>query len=143
MQEKIREFSLSKIGNLHNFIYFIKHNEIEDFPVERFKILLQEDKTQLSDRTLFLLSEIRKDSRYNQLNGYIDELAKENNCLQFFLSPLDYPEPQNVKINWLLCFNEEISIKLFENNFYKEKLKCFMIEGNASQSYKKQFMKYL
>lgn len=111
--------------------------------MERFKILLQEDKTQLSDRTLFLLSEIRKDSRYNQLNGYIDELAKENNCLQFFLSPLDYPEPQNVKINWLLCFNEEISIKLFENNFYKEKLKCFMIEGNASQSYKKQFMKYL
>ena len=143
LQEKIREFSLSKIGNLHNFIYFIKHNEIEDFPVERFKILLQEDKTQLSDRTLFLLSEIRKDSRYNQLNGYIDELAKENNCLQFFLSPLDYPEPQNVKINWLLCFNEEISTKLFENNFYKEKLKCFMIEGNASQSYKKQFMKYL
>ena len=143
LQEKIREFSLSKIGNLHSFIYFIKHNEIEDFPVERFKILLQEDKTQLSDRTLFLLSEIRKDSRYNQLNGYIDELAKENNCLQFFLSPLDYPEPQNVKINWLLCFNEEISTKLFENNFYKEKLKCFMIEGNASQSYKKQFMKYL
>ena len=143
LQEKIREFSLSKIGNLHNFIYFIKHNEIEDFPVERFKILLQEDKTQLSDRTLFLLSEIRKDSRYNQLNGYIDELAKENNCLQFLLSPLDYPEPQNVKINWLLCFNEEISTKLFENNFYKEKLKCFMIEGNASQSYKKQFMKYL
>lgn len=143
LQEKIREFSLSKIGNLHNFIYFIKHNEIEIFPVERFKILLQEDKTQLSDRTLFLLSEIRKDSRYNQLNGYIDELAKENNCLQFFLSPLDYPEPQNVKINWLLCFNEEISTKLFENNFYKEKLKCFMIEGHASQSYKKQFMKYL
>ena len=62
LQEKIREFSLLKIGNLHNFIYFIKHNEIEDFPVERFKILLQKDKTQLSDRTLFLLSEIRKDS---------------------------------------------------------------------------------
>lgn len=143
LQEKIREFSLLKIGNLHNFIYFIKHNEIEDFPVERFKILLQKDKTQLSDRTLFLLSEIRKDSRYNQLNGYIDELAKENNCLQFFLSPLDYPEPQNVKINWLLCFNEEISTKLFKNNLYKEKLKCFMIEEHASQSYKKQFMKYL
>lgn len=62
LQEKIREFSLSKIGNLHNFIYFIKHNEIEDFPVERFKILLQKDKTQLSDRTLFLLSEIRNNT---------------------------------------------------------------------------------
>ena len=143
MRNEIREFSLSRIGNLYDFIYFIKHNGIENFPVERFEVLLEKDKNELRDETLFLLAEIRKDSHYEHLYSYIDELAKENDCLQFYLSPFDYPKPQMVKIDWLLDFNEEISTKLFENNFYKEKLKCFMIEGHASQSYKKQFMKYL
>ena len=143
LRNEIREFSLSNIGNLHDFIYFIKHNEIEKFPVERFEVLLEKDKNKLRDVTLFLLAEIRKDSRYKQLNGYIDELAKENNCLQFFLSPLDYPEPKEVNINWLLDFDEEIGAKLFKNNIYKEKLKCFIMEGHASQNYKKHLMKYL
>lgn len=143
LRNEIREFSLSNIGNLHDFIYFIKHNEIEKFPVERFEVLLEKDKNKLRDVTLFLLAEIRKDSRYKQLNGYIDELAKENNCLQFFLSPLDYPEPKEVNINWLLDFDEEIGAKLFKNNIYKEKLKCFIMEGHASQNYKKHLMQYL
>lgn len=143
LRDEIREFSLSKIGNLHDFIYFIKHNEIEDFPVERFETLLEKDKNQLKDVTLFLLAEIRKDSRYEQLYSYIDELAKGNDCLQFYLSPFDYQKPQMVKIDWLLDFNDEIRTKLFKNDIYKETLKRFILDGNISKSDKQYLMKYL
>lgn len=94
LRDEIREFSLSRIGNLYDFIYFIKHNEIENFPVERFEVLLEKDKNGLRNKALFLLAEIRKDSHYEQLYEYIDELAKENDCLQFYLSPFDYPKPK-------------------------------------------------
>ena len=143
LRNEIREFSLSRIGNLYDFIYFIKHNEIENFPVERFEVLLEKDKNELRDETLFLLAEIRKDSHYEYLYSYIDELAKENDCLQFYLSPFDYPKPQMVKIDWLLDFNDEIRTKLFKNDIYKETLKRFILDGNISKSDKKYFMKYL
>ena len=143
LRNEIREFSLSRIGNLYDFIYFIKHNEIENFPVERFEVLLEKDKNELRDETLFLLAEIRKDSHYEHLYSYIDELAKENDCLQFYLSPFDYPKPQMVKIDWLLDFNDEIRTKLFKNDIYKETLKRFILDGNISKSDKKYLMKYL
>lgn len=143
LRNEIREFSLSKIGNLDDFIYFIKHNEIENFPVERFKVLLEKDKNELRNKALFLLAEIRKDSHYEQLYEYIDELAKENDCLQFYLSPFNYLEPQKVKINWLLDFDEEKRKKLFKNEVYKDTLKCYILDGNISKSDKKYLMKYL
>ena len=143
LRNEICEFSLSRIGNLYDFIYFIKHNEIGNFPVERFEVLLEKDKNELRDETLFLLAEIRKDSHYEYLYSYIDELAKENDCLQFYLSPFDYPKPQMVKIDWLLDFNDEIRTKLFKNDIYKETLKRFILDGNISKSDKKYFMKYL
>lgn len=143
LRDEIREFSLSKISNLYDFIYFIKHNEIEYFPVERFEVLLEKDKNEIKDETLFLLAEIRKDSRYEQLYVYIDELAKENDCLQFYLSPFDYPDPKKVKIDWLLDFNDEIRAKLFRNDIYKETLKHFILDRNLSKSDRKYLMKYL
>ena len=143
LRNEICEFSLSRIGNLYDFIYFIKHNEIGNFPVERFEVLLEKDKNELRDETLFLLAEIRKDSHYEYLYSYIDELAKENDCLQFYLSPFDYPKPQMVKIDWLLDFNDEIRTKLFKNDIYKETLKRFILDGNISKSDKKYLMKYL
>ncbi len=143
LKDEIREFSLSKIGNLYDFIYFVKHNEIEEFPVGRFEILLEKDKSQLNDVAIFLLAELRKDSRYKQLYRYIDKLAKENDCLQFFLSPFDYPEPQKVKIDWLLDFDEEKRDKLFKNEVYKGTLKHYILDGNISKSNKEYLMKYL
>lgn len=111
--------------------------------MERFEVLLEKDKNELRDETLFLLAEIRKDSHYEHLYSYIDELAKENDYLQFYLSPFDYPKPQMVKIDWLLYFNDEIRTKLFKNDIYKEMLKRFILDGNISKSDKKYLMKYL
>ena len=142
LKEKIGKYSLGKIMYLYDYAFFIKTNkEIVSF--DRFPELLEKEKFKLNCSICYILANIRKDSRFQLIHKYIDDIARENDCLTFYMSPFEYSEPEKVVIDWLLEYDDTEREKLFKISAYKETLKHFIIDGNISKSSKKYLMKYL
>lgn len=143
LKEDICKFSLAHFKSLYDYIYFVKSNNIETFSVERLKELLDKEKTHLESRECKILAEVKSIPTFNPIYGDIDKIAKENDCLSFYLSPFDYKKPEKVKMDWLLDFDSEKRKILFKNSVYKETLKHYILKGNISDSDKEYLMRYL
>lgn len=60
-QKRALTYSLAKIDNLYDYIHFINYNDINEYSVERFKYLMEQNKSELSlDRICYILAELRK-----------------------------------------------------------------------------------
>ena len=109
IQEKVLNFSLEKINNLYDYIYFINKNNIKTYSVGKFRELLELMKfSAITYSTYYILAELRKKDIFQELHQYIDEstlLDKE--CIRFFLAPFEYDNEKNVEVPWILSFDED------------------------------------
>lgn len=104
IQEKVLNFSLEKINNLYDYIYFINKNNIKTYSVGKFRELLELMKfSAITYSTYYILAELRKKDIFQELHQYIDEstlLDKE--CIRFFLAPFEYDNEKKVEVPWIL-----------------------------------------
>lgn len=130
---------LDRIDTFYNYIYFVFYNNIRKFSIERFNKLLKKEGNGINEDCCYILAEIRKSSEFHELDEIIDEFAKTNNSLQFFLSPNDYPLPEEVEVEWILKFNQEERERFFKNEVYRNKLKEY-ITGNWLSDSNRQYL---
>ena len=143
-QKRALTYSLAKIDNLYDYIHFINYNDINEYSVERFKYLMELNKSELSlDRICYILAELRKKPLFHEIHTYIDEFAKNNGCMNFFLSPYDYKQNENVEVPWILTFDEDNRKKLFKKEVYKNKLKQYICDPLVQEGEKQKLLKYL
>ena len=143
-KKQVLEFSLDNIDCLYDYSYFILHNEVYDFSVERFKELLsKEDGKNIDENTCFVLAEIKRCEGFNKIHTYIYELAQTSDCLRFFLSPFDFQNPENVKIEWIFKYDDEKKKELFKVDAYKELLKQYIASKKLCDSDKEYLINFL
>lgn len=145
IQEKVLNFSLEKINNLYDYIYFINKNNIKTYSVGKFRELLELMKfSAITYSTYYILAELRKKDIFQELHQYIDEstlLDKE--CIRFFLAPFEYDNEKNVEVPWILSFDEDNRKMLFKKEVYKNKLKQYICDPLVQEGEKLQLLKYL
>ena len=145
IQEKVLNFSLEKINNLYDYIYFINKNNIKTYSVGKFRELLEQMKfSAITYSTYYVLAEVRKKDIFQELHQYIDEstlLDKE--CIRFFLAPFEYDNEKNVEVPWILSFDEDNRQMLFKKEVYKNKLKQYICDPLVQEGEKLQLLKYL
>ena len=145
IQEKVLNFSLEKINNLYDYIYFINKNNIKTYSVGKFRELLEQMKfSAITYSTYYILAELRKKDIFQELHQYIDEstlLDKE--CIRFFLAPFEYDSEKNVEVPWILSFDEDNRQMLFKKEVYKNKLKQYICDPLVQEGEKLQLLKYL
>lgn len=145
IQEKVLNFSLEKINNLYDYIYFINKNNIKTYSVGKFRELLELMKfSAITYSTYYILAELRKKDIFQELHQYIDEstlLDKE--CIKFFLAPFEYDNEKNVEVPWILSFDEDNRQMLFKKEVYKNKLKQYICDPLVQEGEKLQLLKYL
>lgn len=145
IQEKVLNFSLEKINNLYDYIYFINKNNIKTYSVGKFRELLELMKfSAITYSTYYILAELRKKDIFQELHQYIDEstlLDKE--CIKFFLAPFEYDNEKNVEVPWILSFDEDNRQMLFKKEVYKNKLKQYICDPLVQEDEKLQLLKYL
>lgn len=145
IQEKVLNFSLEKINNLYDYIYFINKNNIKTYSVGKFRELLEQMKfSAITYSTYYILAELRKKDIFQELYQYIDEstlLDKE--CIRFFLAPFEYDNEKNVEVPWILSFDEDNRQMLFKKEVYKNKLKQYICDPLVQEGEKLQLLKYL
>ena len=145
IQEKVLNFSLEKINNLYDYIYFINKNNIKTYSVGKFRELLELMKfSAITYSTYYILAELRKKDIFQELHQYIDEstlLDKE--CIRFFLAPFEYDNEKNVEVPWILSFDEDNRQMLFKKEVYKNKLKQYICDPLVQEGEKLQLLKYL
>ena len=145
IQEKVLNFSLEKINNLYDYIYFINKNNIKTYSVGKFRELLELMKfSAITYSTYYVLAELRKKDIFQELHQYIDEstlLDKE--CIRFFLAPFEYDNEKNVEVPWILSFDEDNRQMLFKKEVYKNKLKQYICDPLVQEGEKLQLLKYL
>jgi len=145
IQEKVLNFSLEKINNLYDYIYFINKNNIKTYSVGKFRELLELMKfSAITYSTYYILAELRKKDIFQELHQYIDEstlLDKE--CIRFFLAPFEYDNEKNVEVPWILSFDEDNRQMLFKKEVYKHKLKQYICDPLVQEGEKLQLLKYL
>lgn len=145
IQEKVFNFSLEKINNLYDYIYFINKNNIKTYSVGKFRELLELMKfSAITYSTYYILAELRKKDIFQELHQYIDEstlLDKE--CIRFFLAPFEYDNEKKVEVPWILSFDEDNRQMLFKKEIYKNKLKQYICDPLVQEGEKLQLLKYL
>lgn len=143
-QKRALTYVLAKIDNLYDYIHFINYNNISVYSVERFKALMEKIKCgQSLYRECYVLAELRKKPLFHEIHSYIDEFAKSNCCMNFFLAPYDYKQYEEVEVPWILTFDEDNRQKLFNKEVYRNKLKQFICDPLVQESDKQKLLKYL
>lgn len=145
VQEKVLNFSLEKINNLYDYIYFINENNIKTYSVGKFRELLEQMKfSAITYSTFYILAEIRKKDIFQELHQYIDESTLiDKECIRFFLAPFKYEKEENVEVPWILTFDEDNRKKLFKKEVYKNKLKQYICDPLVQDGEKQKLLKYL
>lgn len=78
------------------------------------------------------MAEWRKDERYNSLWPILDNYMEKDDCLLFFLDPINYPHPERVHISWITICTPEIVKKLINRKEYSDKLKNYISESRIN-----------
>lgn len=145
IQEKALNFSLEKIDNLYDYIYFINRNNIKNYSVGKFRELLEQMKfSAITYSTYYILAELRKKDIFQELHQYIDESTLlDRECIRFFLAPFEYDNEKNVEVPWILSFDEDNRQMLFKKEVYKNKLKQYICDPLVQENEKQKLLKYL
>lgn len=144
IKKLVLDFCLEKISCLYDYMHFIYNNNVYNFSVQRFQELSdKEGHNKLQEHHCHLMAKIRQSEKHQELHSYIDKLAESNVCLNFFLSPVDFTNPEIVQIAWIFEFSDEKRQELFSIPVYKEKLRSYIVQNNLSKRSLERLLKFM
>ena len=73
-----------------------------------------------------ILAKIRKDENNKLMYDIIDEFAKKNQCIQFFLDPINFKHINEIKPTWVCRCDNEIIKSLLKNEIVRSKIKDYV-----------------
>lgn len=73
-----------------------------------------------------VLRRVRKNDKYQSLHSLIDDFAVRNECLQFFLNPIEFEKIDKIEPVWVCYCENWIIQNLLENRVIKEKVKEYI-----------------
>lgn len=102
-QRFITEF-LPKVKHFGYYMHFMFYRDIVPCSLEDFRerLFKYSDAFELNISCIcYYLSEWRKNEQYKELWPSIDEYAEKSECMNFFIDPYNFPNPRNVKPEWI------------------------------------------
>ena len=143
LKEIIQKKCLDNIDNFFNYIHFIYYNNIDNYSTERFNELLKQEGNKINQHHCFILAKIRENEDFYKLHSFIDSLSRENDCMQFFLSPNQYSSPEKVEIDWILKFSNNERESFFKKDIYRKKLKEYLQTKDLSKKSRNDLIEFL
>lgn len=60
---------------------------------------------------------MRHNKKYSCVHETIDEITTDNECMKFFLAPIEYDKKENVDVKWILTTGGEayLNSQKFQN----------------------------
>ena len=128
----------NNIFDVRNYLEFIVDNNLEVLSLENFGDKLKKignNPNYYKIDCYWMLSKMRNCDKYSCVHETIDEITKDNECMKFFLAPIEYDKKENVDVEWILTTGGEWIPELAKIPEYKEKLKHYLV-GNKYLSEK-------
>jgi hypothetical protein len=72
---------------------------------------------------------MRHNEKYSCVHETIDEITTDNECMKFFLAPIEYDKKENVDVKWILTTGGEGVPELAKIPEYKEILKKYLVDN--------------
>lgn len=117
------------------YVEFLHKTQSVPDSVEDFKERLSKGKDRVESNNAIAckyLAEWRKDKRYEILWNIIDDYRETNDCMQFFMDPINFTNPEKVHIEWLTICSVETVKELVKQKKYSDKLKNYISESRIS-----------
>lgn len=146
IQDVIRPLIESDIKKFSSYLEFIVGNDIEVKSIEKFKELIYNYKSRNEYDNAYcslMLAHMYNKKIYRELRPIIKRYARKNECLSFFLNPVEYPNYKNVKIEWILQSDKEDIIKLMSNPVYKDLVKNELKDQYYNKARRAKLLSYL
>ena len=131
-KKKFADQCLANIDNVSNYLSFISNNKLQIASSERLSVLLNKhSKLDIENEIYccYLMGMILKNNQYPCLNQVIQDYSMNNECLKFFIDPIEYDKPNEVQVKWLLRCEDVILSELIKRLEYREKIKQSLLTG--------------
>ena len=132
VQGDFSEYCQQNLYMVSSYFEFIADFKLKVASEEKFKQMIEKIRLKVNDENAhccWRLAKIRKDKQNSNIHNIIDEYAAKNECLKFYLSPLEYEDKEKVLPEWLLFVDEETIHKLVKVDEYKNALKKYLKEN--------------
>lgn len=132
VQDDFSEYCQQNLYMVSSYFEFIADFKLKVASEEKFKQMIEKIRLKVNDENAhccWRLAKIRKDKQNSNIHNIIDEYAAKNECLKFYLSPLEYEDKEKVLPEWLLFVDEETIHKLVKVDEYKNALKKYLKEN--------------
>lgn len=131
LQDDFSAYCQKNLNDIRNYLKFIVDNNLEVYSPEIFGEKLMKINNYPNYYKMdcyWLLSKMRHTELYSCIYEAIDEISKDNECMNFFLAPKEYDKKEIVDVEWILTTGEDGMIELAKIPEYKEKLKQYLTE---------------
>lgn len=129
IQRQYMDYTQQHINELLIYLILLDNLQVKVKYVDHFEELLSKNiklnEQQLTDICKYLVA-LRKNPIFDNIHSLIDKYGVEYEQYKFYLAPLEYPQKENIKPDWILrCSDSEIKVFL-KYDVIKEKYKKFM-----------------
>ena len=141
-QKRFARYCQRNFSFAGSYFEFIVKNNLKVDSIDKFKEMIERIQVAFPVQNAFCcwrLAAIRNNESNENLIQIIDEYAKENECLNFYLSPVSYRDKKNVNPEWLLQTDYDTILKLVKISDYKTILKKYL-DDNRYLSHEKRKM---
>lgn len=141
---KLIEFAQNRFNKFFaKYIEFLYHTNSLPISLEELERREKEDSNRIEGNKAVackFIAEWRKNEAYSSLWEWIDDYAKRDECMRFFLNPMEYDVPENVPIVWLRICDKEQVRELVKNNLYADKIIEWSSRPRISPEARKEFL---
>lgn len=131
-QQTFSEYCQTNLQEAADYLEFIVDNELSITSLETFKgkvVNIKNNQQQYyRNNCYYWMSKMRHNEKYSETFPIIDEIASQQECLRFHLSPAGYEPKESVDIQWILRLDKDDFYKCSQIPAYKEKLKRYLID---------------
>lgn len=137
IKDQFSTYCQNNLQNVWEYLDFIVNNQVAILSIDDFrnKIKHINDHNNYHRYCCWILNKMRQNEQYSGIFSLIDKLAQNDECLKFYLSPLEYEKKEQVDADWIVYTNKDFVSSMAKIPEYKEILKKYLIENKFLSSH--------
>lgn len=132
LQGNFSIYCQNNLNDVRNYLEFIVDNSLDVLSPESYgdKLKKISNNPNYYKRVCYwMLSKMRHNEKYSCVHETIDEITTDNECMKFFLAPIEYDKKENVDAEWILTTGGKGVPELAKIPEYKEILKKYLVDN--------------
>lgn len=133
IQNEFSSYCQTYLNQAWDYLTFVADNQLDIISIETFKKKIESlngNPDYYKSYCFWKLCKMRTNEQYINLYSIIDACANENDCLKFYLAPLDYCNKEQINAEWII-YNTDSSflVEMARVPEYGAQLKQYLMDN--------------